>query len=46
MVVVYLDLKGAFDNVWHKGLLYKLSKLNIPYKLFKWIEDYLNERLF
>ena len=46
MVVVYLDLKGAFDKVWHKGLLYKLSKLNIPYKLFKWIEDYLNERSF
>ena len=39
-------MKGAFDKVWHKGLLYKLSKLNIPNRLFRWIHDYLHERTF
>lgn len=25
-LVVYLDLKGAYDKVWHDGLLYRMKK--------------------
>ena len=27
---VFLDISKAFDSVWHKGLIYKLVKLNCP----------------
>jgi ribonuclease HI/exonuclease III len=45
-IAVYLDLKGAYDKVWHRGLLYKLSKLGIFGNMFKWIKAYLSERKF
>ena len=45
-VVVYLDLQGAFDKVWHPGLLYKLAKIGISGRMFRWIEDYLLNRTF
>jgi exonuclease III len=45
-IVVYLDLKGAFDKVWHDGLLYKLAKMGIKGNLFRWIKDYLTDRKF
>lgn len=44
-IVVYLDLKGAFDRVWHQGLLYKLAKLGIKGNLFRWLFSYLSERV-
>jgi hypothetical protein len=28
-LVVYLDIQGAFDCVWHHGLLYKMMKLEL-----------------
>ena len=41
---VFLDLEKAFDNVWHKGLIYKLIKLNFPPYLILLIESYLKDR--
>ena len=32
-----LDIKGAFDTVWHEGLFYKLSKLQIVGKVWRLI---------
>ena len=42
---VFLDVKQAFDRVWHEGLLYKLKKLlPAPYYLF--LKSYLKDRTF
>lgn len=43
-LVVYLDLEGAFDCVWHGGLVYKLKKLGFDSQLLMWVRDYLNDR--
>ena len=43
-VVLYIDLKGAFDSVWRHALLYKLSKLGISGSLLRWLRDYLHCR--
>ena len=41
---VALDIKGAFDRVWHNGLSAKLQAKGISGKLLKWIESYLTGR--
>ena len=42
--VVFFDISKAFDRVWHKGLLYKLSKMGIAGNLMEWIKSYLFSR--
>ena len=42
--VGFIDLEGAFDAVWRKGLLYKLNKLGVKGRLFKIIESFLSNR--
>ena len=42
--IVYLDISKAFDQVWHKGLLFKLNKFGFGGKLLKWFSDYLSNR--
>jgi ribonuclease HI len=43
-IVVYLDLKGAYDKVWHKGQLYKLAKMGIRGNMVRWFKNYLSQR--
>ena len=43
-IVVYLDLKAAFDRVWHLGLLYKLAEMGLQGRMFRWIGNYLENR--
>ena len=43
---IFIDIEKAFDNVWHKGLLYKLYKYEVPKYLGKWIENYITSRTF
>jgi hypothetical protein len=43
---VFLDIEKAFDTTWHPGLLYKLSKLQIPTNLIKLINSYVTNRKF
>ena len=43
-LVVYLDLKSAYDKVYHEGLLYKLSLMNIKGNMLRWILSYLKGR--
>lgn len=45
-LAVFFDIAGAFDKVWHKGLIYKLIVLKVPYYLVKIIEDFLKGRTF
>ena len=42
--MVFLDVAKAFDEVWHKGLLYKLKQLGIERDLFTWPSSYLSDR--
>ena len=41
---VYLDITKAFDRVWHRGLLVKLSSVGIRGRLLLWFNDYLFNR--
>ena len=43
-VVIHLDIKGAFDNVWAPVLLRELEDLKCPVYLRLWIADYLLNR--
>jgi hypothetical protein len=43
---VFLDVAKAFDTVWVKGLLHKLTVLNFPSYLVKTISSYLDYRTF
>jgi hypothetical protein len=41
---VFLDFKKAFDKVWHKGLVFKLSKMGFHGSMLRWLKDYLHDR--
>ena len=41
---ICLDISTAFDNVWHKGCIYKLKSYGISGNLLKLIENYLTDR--
>jgi hypothetical protein len=43
---VFLDVAKAFDTVWVKGLLYKLTVLNFPSYLVQTLSSYLDCRKF
>ncbi len=42
--VVFCDISKAFDRVWHKGLLAKLSSIGISGSLLNWFSSYLSSR--
>ena len=44
MRVVFCDISKAFDRVWHRGLLHKLSSLGITGNLLKWFSSYISNR--
>lgn len=43
---LFFDLEKAFDRVWIKGLIYKLSKHGIPEYIGCWLKNYLINRTF
>ena len=45
-VGLYLDIKQAFDKVWHKGLIRKMVDSNINDGLIHLIHNYLENRQF
>ena len=45
VVAAFLDVEKAFDNVWHKGLRYKIFQLGLPTKMTRWLSDFLVGRL-
>jgi ribonuclease HI len=40
-IVVYLDIEGAYDCVWHEGLVFKMKKIGFNDQILKWIRNYL-----
>lgn len=44
--MILLDLKSAFDSVWHDGLIYKLSNAGCPLYLVRLVQSFLSERTF
>ena len=42
--VPFVDISKAFERALHKGLLFKLQQYGITGSVFKWIQDYLNDR--
>lgn len=43
-IVVYLDLEGAYDRVWHNGLISKMMNLKINNYYTYWVKNYLKDR--
>ncbi|KAF2351588.1 Reverse transcriptase domain [Trinorchestia longiramus] len=43
-IAVYLDLNGAYDSVWHEGIIYKLIASGLENTYVKWIKNYLMGR--
>ena len=44
--MVLLDVKGAFDTVWHEGSIYKIIMYDFPIYLIKIIQNFISQRLF
>lgn len=42
---VFLDVKQAFDKVWHQGLLYKIKKI-IPHNFYNILKSFIIDRHF
>ncbi|CAG2211960.1 unnamed protein product [Mytilus edulis] len=40
-----IDLEKAYDSIWREGLMVKLHKLGIQGKTWKWIKNFLNNRM-
>ena len=45
VIEAFLDVKKAFDNVWHNGLRYKIYQLDLLTKLCRWLSDFLVGRV-
>ena len=43
-VLASIDFSRAFDSVWHRGLLSKLSSLGFPPCFIRWVRSYLADR--
>lgn len=41
---IFVDIKGAFDNVWWPGIIFRLRQKNTPNHLVAIIKSYLEER--
>lgn len=42
--VVFCDISKAFDRVWHRGLLHKLSSIGCSDEILQWFSSYLSGR--
>lgn len=44
--MVLLDIKSAFDSVWHDGLIFKMISFSFPPEIIKIIQNFLSKRSF
>ena len=45
VIVAFLDVEKAFDNISHNILRYKIYQLDLPTKLCRWLSDFLVGRV-
>ena len=45
VIMAFLNVEKAINNVWHNGLRYKLYQLDLPTKFCRWLSDFLVGRL-
>ena len=45
VILSFLDVEKAFENVWHNGLRYKIFQLGLPTKGIGWLSDFLVGRV-
>ena len=45
-LAIFFDIASAFDKVWHRGLIFKMAKLKIPFYIIKSVHDLLSNRTF
>ena len=43
-VAAYVDLEGAFDGIWRKGVIYKLIEANIMGRMLLYVHSFLSSR--
>ena len=41
---IFCDISNAFNCVWHKGLIHKLSSIGTKGELLHWFRNYLSDR--
>ncbi|MEW8546904.1 MAG: reverse transcriptase family protein [Candidatus Thiodiazotropha sp.] len=41
---LFIDLEKAYDSVWREGLMFKLKKLGLSGRVWKWINSFLVDR--
>ena len=44
VAAVFFDIRKAFDRVWHRGLVAKLSAAGVSGSTLAWFENFLSER--
>lgn len=44
--LVSLDLRAAFDTVWHEAVVFKMTKLDFPIYIIKMVQAFLRHRTF
>lgn len=44
LLVIFVDISGAFDNLWWPSTVNRLNETGTPHKLLSIIRDYLNQR--
>lgn len=45
-IAIFLDITKAFDSVWHRGILEKLSEAGLQGNLPRFIEEFLTDRTY
>ena len=43
-LALFVDFKGAFDNVWREKLVYKMKHMGIKGHMLNWFQDFLSQR--
>lgn len=44
--MIHVDLKCAFDSVWHDAVIYKMENMHFPKYIIKIIQSFLSNRCF
>ena len=43
-LAVFVDLKGAYDQVWRTKLIWKLQQLGVNSRMIQWFKSFLSQR--